>query len=153
MKQSDHDNLNRGGAAAADLRAAGSTESTALDARLDALARDTVRMPSAAVWERVWTHVEAGVSAAETQRKRNVGRRAALPRIFRLWQPFAAAAACALMIGSWLLWKGPIGGGASESRGGNQITSMNAPEGDAIPWQVADDDWAIVLVSNEGSNL
>lgn len=120
----------------------------ALDARIDALARATVPMPSAAAWERTWQRIDARQSATDARRPAAPAYSGRLPHLMRFWQPLAAAAACALMIGSWILLRGGSDAVPRDAFGVNQIVSMSSPVGDAIPWKVADDDWAIVLVSN-----
>jgi hypothetical protein len=51
-------------------------------------------LPSAADWDNVWERIDSG-------KARRLPARHALGRVFRLWQPLAAAAACLLLLVVW----------------------------------------------------
>lgn len=60
-------------------------------------AADAAAMPSTAQWERAWGKLAEPAASAVSR-----GRR---PLILRLWQPFAAAAACVALIALWVTGK------------------------------------------------
>jgi hypothetical protein len=110
-----------------------------------------ISVPTTQAWERVWRAIESATAVSPIRKDTEARRVAPLRRVFRLWQPLAAAAACVLMIGSWLLLRGPVATpNAADGADINAVNSLYAPNGDAV--LVPDGDgWAIVLTESGGT--